>query len=1058
LADLDHAIAIGAQAVAAVPDDHPERALYLCNVGIAYRLRFERVGAQADLDDAIGTGEQAVAATTDDHPDRARCLAHLGVAYRLRFERSGVLADLDHAVETAELAVAATPGDFPERAMWLSSLDTAYHRRFQNGGVLADLDLAVESGAQAVAASPPDHHRRGMFLSNLGDVYRLRFEHREVPADLDHAVAYGEQAVAATPDDLPDRGRYLTNLGIAYLRRFEHGAEPSDVDNAVETGKLAVAAVPQDHPERAMFLTNLGTAYHRRFEHRGALADLDDAIETCEQAVAAIPDGHANRAGMLSNLASTYRLRFGRRGLPADLDHAIEMCELAVAATPDHHVDRGMRLSNLGGFYRLRFERGGVLADLDHAVESCERAVAATPDSHPDRCGYLSSLGAAYRLRFDRGRATADLDRAVAAGEQSVATGQPGQANRLSSLGITYQQRFEQGGVLADLDRAIAAGEQAVATTPHDHHDRAAFLSNLVDPYRRRFSLGGARADLDRAVAVGEQAVAATPPDHPYRAHHLANLGIAYRARFQADGRRIDPATFHAVARDVSDAATASPTERARAGGVLGSLARAMGEHAAALELLDAAVAAMPLIPPRESGWADQEYRLGQHSGLVGEAVAVHCAVGDPAGAVVAAELGRGVLLAAQLDSRTDLTDLDHAEPELAQRFRQVRDQLNARDTDTADQTRHRKQLWADHDELLTRIREHPRFARFLMPPRLSDLRPAHGAVVLVNAVEGRGDAIIITSDAAPVVVPLSELRMTDVLANAMALLQATHDDTRLTGALRRQRVLTDVLGWLWTAIVDPALAALPDTGQAQRVWWLPIGLIGLFPLHAAGLPGQPGALDRVVSSYTPTLRALAHSRARPPATTRRQLTVALAHTPGLPDLPGTVAEATDLHPGTPPLTDQDATTGRVLAALPAATWAHFACHAYTDLATPSRGGLRLHDTTLPIPEISRLALAHAELAYLSACSTAHGGVIHVDESIHLASAFQLAGFRHVIASLWPLNDNIAATAARAFYRQLPDAPTAANAADVLRQVTLDLRANHPTRPDLWAPLIHSGP
>jgi CHAT domain-containing protein len=112
----------------------------------------------------------------------------------------------------------------------------------------------------------------------------------------------------------------------------------------------------------------------------------------------------------------------------------------------------------------------------------------------------------------------------------------------------------------------------------------------------------------------------------------------------------------------------------------------------------------------------------------------------------------------------------------------------------------------------------------------------------------------------------------------------------------------------------------------------------------------------------------------------------------------------------------------------------------------------------LPIPEISRLQLRHAELAYLSACSTAQKAAEHSNESIHLASAFQLAGFRHVVASLWPLQDSIAASAAQEFHRKLPDTPTADNAALALHEVVKDLRDAHPGRPELWAALIHSGP
>jgi CHAT domain-containing protein len=102
-------------------------------------------------------------------------------------------------------------------------------------------------------------------------------------------------------------------------------------------------------------------------------------------------------------------------------------------------------------------------------------------------------------------------------------------------------------------------------------------------------------------------------------------------------------------------------------------------------------------------------------------------------------------------------------------------------------------------------------------------------------------------------------------------------------------------------------------------------------------------------------------------------------------------------HPDTRLLLDEHATISSVLAALPEATWAHFACHASADPTVPSRGGFALHDATLAIPEISQLQLGHAELAYLSACSTANRGLRLPDESLHLASAFQLAGFRHVI-------------------------------------------------------------
>ncbi|WP_158634092.1 CHAT domain-containing protein [Amycolatopsis sp. WAC 04169] len=1078
LADLDHAIEAGNQVVAATLDDDRNRASQLSYLCDAYLSRFEHRGELADLDHAIEAGNQAVAATPDDDSNQAGRLANLALAYRRRSAHGEVPTDLDHAIKVGKRAVAAASSDDPNRAGVVANLGVAYHSRFEHGGELADLDHAIEAGEQAVAGTPANHPDLAGRLSNVSNFYHLRFRHGGLSADLDHAIDAVEQAIAATPDDQPDRVVRLSNLGSAYHSRFEHGGVPADLDRAIDAGEQAVAAASHNHPDWAGFLSNLGATYRSRFEHRGEPADLDTAIEVGEQAVAAAHDNDRNRASKLSNLGIAYRSRFEHRGELADLDRAIEVGEQAVAAASHNHPDRAGFLSNLGLAYQSRFERGGVSADLDHAIKAGEEAVIATPHDRPERGGILTNVSNVYRMRFERGGELADLDHAIEAGEQAVSATPDDHsdlAGRLSNVSNAYRMRFRHGEVSADVDQAIMIGEQAVAASPDNHPERAGFLTNLGLAYQMRFERDGVSADIDQAIMIGEQAVAATPDGHPDLTGRLSNLGRAYLMRSDVDGRRIGREALRALAGQVAAAGPASPVDRVRAGQIVGSLAHAEGEHHIAVELLDAAVSGLPSVAPREAGLADQEHRLGGYLGLVGEAVAAHCAIGDHAGAVETAELGRGILLAAQLDSRSDLTDLEYAHPMLAAEFRAVRDQLNARQTartapgqlgsDPIGEIEHRKRLWAKYDRLCARIRQHAGFARFLLPPRLADLQLATtgGAVILVNTGRRRGDAIILTNENAPVHVPLPDAVL-EVSSYAEALIRAVREDN-VVGILRRQRVVPEILSWLWNAVVGPVLKALPptveETSTPRRVWWVPTGLLGLFPLHAAGHPEQPGALDAVISSYTPTLRTLVYARNRPPATIRRQLTVALRRTPGLPDLPGTVAEATTLHtqhPDTPLLLDEEATTSRVLDALPDATWAHFACHASADLTAPSQGGFALHDGILALPQISQMRLSHAELAYLSACSTADRGWRLADESLHLASAFQLAGFRHVIASLWPLNDHVAATAAAAVYRHLPDTPNADHAATALHHVARELRADYPGRPDLWTALIHNGP
>jgi hypothetical protein len=738
-----------------------------------------------------------------------------------------------------------------------------------------------------------------------------------------------------------------------------------------------------------------------------------------------IPADHVDRGMHLSNLGVAYRTHYAHSGELAALRTGIDLAEQALAATPEDSPVLAGRSSNLAVGYQELFERTGEPRDLRPAIEYGEKAVAATPADHPDRGMYLSNVSNAYRVRFETGR-----DK------------QP-----------------------ADLAASIEYGEQAVAAFPAGHPRLGITLSNLGAAYGERFEHNRTAADLDAAVDRLEQAMAATPSGHPDRATCLTNLAMLYSLRFSGEPNQ---ATAARLVGYLTGMEAASPMSQVRAARAVGTALGQLGAVDDAARALRSAVHALRAVAPRELNRTDQEHQLGGNPGLVSEAIAAHLTIGDTGGAVEVAELGRGILLSAAMDTRTELTELDEHAPELAAEFRSLRDSLNAADTDSSVVAVRRRELAEQWDRLLDRIRRQPGLQQFLVPPRLPDLQRAatDGTVVVLNVAPTRSDAILLRGDGINVV-PLKGATLHSVREHTDELLQATRTST-WAGSLTRQRVVPRVLAWLWEEVVAPVLDALghqksPTDGQQwPRIWWVPVGAASLLPLHAAGLPDGPAVLDRVVSSYAPTIRTLLHCRRRPRPRRRSQVTVAVPHAPGQPALPGTVAEAHTLHArlatASRLMPDGDATTASVLAALKDSTWAHFACHARSDPAEPSAGGLLLHDAMLTLPQISGLRLEEAELVYLSACSTAQVSGRQVDEAIHIASAFQLAGYRHVIATLWPIDDAVAAVAAHRFYELLPDSPNADFAPHALHRLAHELRAKHPDSPDLWAPFLHSGP
>ncbi|MYS14921.1 CHAT domain-containing protein, partial [Streptomyces sp. SID4982] len=161
------------------------------------------------------------------------------------------------------------------------------------------------------------------------------------------------------------------------------------------------------------------------------------------------------------------------------------------------------------------------------------------------------------------------------------------------------------------------------------------------------------------------------------------------------------------------------------------------------------------------------------------------------------------------------------------------------------------------------------------------------------------------------------------------------------------------------------------------------------------------------------------------------------------------------------------ATFAAVLAALPAHPYVHFACHGVSEPDDPSSARLLVHDHRehpLTVRHVSRLELPDARLAVLSACETARGAERLADESIHITSAFQIAGYPHAIGTLWPVHDAVAVRVARSLYRRLrgghgaeSEELDAGQAALALHHAVRECRTAFPGSPSLWAAHVHSG-
>ncbi|MFJ4950515.1 CHAT domain-containing protein [Streptomyces sp. NPDC088760] len=1096
--ELDGAIEAARSAVRHPGTTGPDHVHVLATLCRLLTDRHLLTGAPADLDEAVRAGRDAVAAAGPAHPSYSVACNNLALALRNRSERRAVGTDLAEAVVHARNGAEAAP-DGLLRAACLSTLGGVLARQYDVQGDAHALDESIAAGRAALdalgvprpaacldpddadAAEPPTGGPAHVVpvLVNLALALRRRHERTGDLDDLDAAVATARAALRVSPPRGTDHPACLDQLANALQLRFQRTGDAEDLNEAVDAGSKALRRCPAGHPARAILVNNHARALRLRFERHGDAADLNQAIAAIRQGLSTVPPGDAAYAVCHAQLSVLALLRNGLGADPVDLDTAVAAAAEAVTAAAPGDPHRGLYLNALGIAHQERFAERADPADIDAAVRAARQAVSATPRDHPLYATCRQNLGNSLVTRW----------------VWRLGEGDDGERSRGPGAGPS-----RKAADLADLNEGIAA-HRAALDAAVGVAERAMCSASLGTSLRWRYQQTARSRDAQEAEVLLRKAVRAGPEDSLVYGRHLHALGELLSARRQHTGDRDAAAEAIALWQRAARLPGGSAADRIAAATSWGGLAAELGDWAQAVDGMATAVDLLPLLAWRGLDRRQRERLLADCAGLAQDAAATALAAGRPEQAVELLERGRSVLWSQLLEQHTELDVLRTAAPALAARLDRVRAALDATAAAApalsvmeagAGTTAPARPAWLErHDatdrrtapaheweELIAEVRRLPGFGDFLSRPPLRELQSAlPGPVVVVNVSALRCDALIVTPDSVRAV-PLPGLTARDAHARVDQFLTVLHEADRAVGAdaravrMIRESTLRDILEWLWETVAAPVLgalhltSALPADGPWSRLWWCPTGPLALLPLHAAGRTGD-SVLDRVISSYTPTLRSLAPAPSRPgrSAPGPGLLAVAVAEAPGLPVLPGVRQEAeavTRFFPGRSHrlLDGPDATRDAVRTGLAGHAWAHIACHGSQDLSAPTRAGLHLHDGVLTLAELATARrTGPGELAYLSACETAMGGADVPDEAVTLAHALQFTGYRHVVATLWSVEDTAATRTAEAFYTGLTRTaePDPARAAEALHHAVRALRARMPHAPGRWASHIHVG-
>ncbi|MFI9150096.1 CHAT domain-containing protein [Streptomyces sp. NPDC053367] len=969
--------------------------------------------------------------------------ARLAQAWRTADDPDATPAERRRA---ALLLVEAVPGGHEDRPAVLLLAAEAEFRHWKSGGDEASPWRARAWALQAVDAAPPGHRLAGRALVALAEatVHHAGSSAADAPF-ADEALSAARKARKELPDDDPDTPRNLERLSRVLIAVANVLSDGTLLPESLEMRREALARTPQDDPFRPFRMSNLAGALRDFAEHEADDAAGAEGLELARMAADALPEDHPRKHELLLNLAG--HLIRGGQSDEDRLEHLAEAEQLyrrGLAALPPDHPDQGRFLSSISQVRHAAYQRTGDRKTLADAVRLAREAVERTLPDDPywvERHILLARPCTALHKLTDPDSPEAEALRteALRAWEAVAEDARTGPRYR--------REAQEKRAILAQ-----GAGDPRLALRVLE-----SLLDDDVPQLAQRSRPGPVRKGIAAVAPVlaARAARAAIDTGDADRAVHLLENGRAIlygqslaARRYREAIERIDPEAAQRLAEIDVELTTADFYANVRS-----IETRTVDRDASGRVLKETSSRRDP-----RPGWAATTRRLAAEQQRILRRLSEHPEV---AAVTRPASLPE---LRARIAGATVVFVLAHA----------------------------------DRGDALLVPADPARHVEHVPLPGLTEAAVRERSTLLERALAQALDltASFDTREAAQTQVhAVLEWLWDEVAGPVLDRVEREEPGERpgsTSGGSAGDLEPSERPGCKSGAPAGdrPADQVLP------RLWWCPVGDLVRLPLHAAGHHRDTGGhtprtvIDRVAPSYTPTLAALAHSLRdappgsrpetprdpspevlrpttpdTPPAHHKGVLVVTGAECPRLPPLPEAGKEAETVRaavPGSRVLSGDGSRLEVLDAALREYALVHFACHGDNDssLGILRGGGLHLDTSeTLTASHIQDTALAHGAVAFLSACSTAEPHPELPDEPMHLAAAFQLAGFRSVIGTLWRAPDTPAISGA--FYRALTAdgtrPPDTTRTAQALTTAIRTLRARYLASPTRWAAYLHVG-
>jgi CHAT domain-containing protein/Tfp pilus assembly protein PilF len=350
--------------------------------------------------------------------------------------------------------------------------------------------------------------RHPMYAQSLNNLALLH----ETTGDFGRALPLLEEAVAvfkkAHGESHPEHAKALNNLAMHFRTTGDYGRARTLLEQAHAIYRKTLG---EQHPDYAMNLVNLANFYK-------LLGDTARARPLYEQALAVrkkvLGEKHPDYAGGLSSLADLYLATgdYARARPLFEQAHDITRATLGVK-----HPAYAASLTNLAGLCKAMRDHAGALPLYEQARDIYREAYG---EKHPDYAGSLNNLAGLYKAVGEHARARPLYEQALAIRQKVYGEKHLSCAQSLNDLGLLCGDLGEHARAVAMLRQSREVYRLKLGDR---HPSHAMSLNNLAWVHQQMGDFAAALPLYEQSLAIRRQAQGERHPDY---AQTLGNLAL----------------------------------------------------------------------------------------------------------------------------------------------------------------------------------------------------------------------------------------------------------------------------------------------------------------------------------------------------------------------------------------------------------------------------------------------------------------------------------------------------------------------------------------------------